>query len=69
MRKGVCKHFTGIQNKTCELGIKYDDVTTNPKRPGSGYRQPCVKDISEYGKRCLKEFGPQGTCNAIQRAV
>lgn len=26
MRPNTCKHFTGIQNKTCAVGIAYDDA-------------------------------------------
>jgi hypothetical protein len=28
MRK--CRHFTGVQNKTCEAGVNYDDVVPIP---------------------------------------
>jgi hypothetical protein len=25
-----CRHFTGVQNKTCEAGVNYDDVVPIP---------------------------------------
>lgn len=25
MKKGTCRHFNGVQNETCKVGIRYDD--------------------------------------------
>lgn len=30
MRLGVCKHFNGILEKTCRMGIEYPDVDDRP---------------------------------------
>ena len=35
-----CRHFTGIQHKTCAAGVKYMDVRDS-SRPGP-YRWPCI---------------------------
>lgn len=42
-RLGTCFHFTGIQNKVCPNGVKYEDVFSK----GPGLRVlPCI-----YGNR------------------
>lgn len=28
MRKGCCRHFTGVADKCCAVGVNYDDITT-----------------------------------------
>ena len=33
-----CKHFNGIMNDCCKIGIKYSDV-----RVGKPYQFPCIK--------------------------
>lgn len=35
--KNKCIHFTGLMNKSCKVGIKYEDVREGP------LRFPCVK--------------------------
>lgn len=38
---GKCKHFSGIMDKCCRVGILYEDVRDNNTRP---YTFPCFKD-------------------------
>jgi len=38
-----CKHFTGMQNKTCKVGISYDSVK-GPKGSKGMWRLACFKD-------------------------
>lgn len=42
---GKCKHFNGIMNECCKVGVKYSDV-----RVGKPYQFPCLK----IGGECLK---------------
>lgn len=37
---GKCKHFTGISNAACAVGIRYADVRDESSRP---YKFPCLK--------------------------
>lgn len=41
MRAGTCKHFTGIQNDKCAIGIEYDSVRDESMRP---FRWPCLDE-------------------------
>jgi hypothetical protein len=36
-----CRHFTGIQHKTCAVGVAYNDVR-DASQPGP-YRWPCLE--------------------------
>jgi len=38
---GKCRHFNGLMNKACEVGVKYDDVCT-PCTDGVGKNIPCL---------------------------
>ncbi|SRR6266568_971985 len=38
-----CRHFNGIQNKICKMGIAYDLVGIK-RENGPGYMWPCFKD-------------------------
>lgn len=38
-RYAKCRHFTGIQNKTCKVGISYESVRDESARP---YGFPCL---------------------------
>lgn len=49
---GKCIHFNGISNKTCNEGIKYEDVRDESERP---YRFPCLKRV-EVGSCLLAKF-------------
>jgi hypothetical protein len=41
-RETKCKHFTGIQNKTCKVGIAYDSLPET-EESGRTYRPlPCI---------------------------
>lgn len=42
MNNQTCKHFNGIQNKCCNVGVEYDSVTVDPEAPGSAFRNPCI---------------------------
>lgn len=41
-RMNRCRHFTGIQNDTCKLGVAYADVKR--QRPNGGFNFPCLAD-------------------------
>lgn len=46
-----CKHFTGLGNKECSIGIKYKDVEVPGARP---IKIPCVINSSLSGGNCSK---------------
>lgn len=46
--KQWCRHFTGVQNKTCKLGIKYEDVRVTGEGP---FKFPCVFTADNCEKR------------------
>jgi hypothetical protein len=48
-----CKHFTGIQNKTCAVGVAYADVKDTVTRP---YRWPCLD--TDVPNVCLARVYP-----------
>lgn len=56
MRKGACKHFTGIQKKRCRLDVEYQSL---PKAPVQGINLPCLvacgKDHCEKWEEPTKE--------------
>lgn len=72
MKRGTCKHFTGIgyddDNRCCAAGVRYNDVIPNPELPGSGYRVPCIRERkpSAHQLRVLQEFGPAGACDKYE---
>lgn len=41
MKNGTCKHFNGVQNNACKLGVAYDSL------PGF----PCIKTYGKDGPR------------------
>jgi hypothetical protein len=43
--KGKCKHFNGIMNECCNVGVNYADV-----RVGKPYQFPCIKEGGECSK-------------------
>lgn len=43
MRKGTCKHFTGIRDETCEYGVNYRQLVGGPDF-GWVLRLPCKKE-------------------------
>jgi hypothetical protein len=45
--RGRCKHFTGIQNKTCGAGVRYDDVRRLP-----GFNVPCILQYADDSPPC-----------------
>lgn len=49
-----CRHFTGIQNKVCKAGVKYDDVRDSSTSP---YRWPCTLGGGACDK--LEEYSPE----------
>jgi len=47
---GKCIHFNGISNKTCKLGIAYDDVRVPDVKP---YQWPCITIVGDcHGGHC-----------------
>lgn len=45
MKEGDCKHFTGIQNKTCKAGISYRELCGG-ENLGWAVRIPCFARFS-----------------------
>lgn len=41
---GRCKHFNGVQNKKCEVGIDYETFRVE----GGGLGLPCLKHLGEH---------------------
>lgn len=63
MRKDTCKHFNGIQNTTCDAGILYKSVTSNPEElEGSALRLPCHTTCRGATPSQLEHFNRRGTC-------
>src|SRR3712207_732434 len=58
MKAGTCKHFNGIQNDRCKLGIAYASVRTDhdhvPSRFGGTTTRslPCISDDNHGGTTC-----------------
>lgn len=46
-----CKHFTGMLNKECAVGVRYEDVKNKNSRP---FKLPCLKDGDFGGGTCVK---------------
>lgn len=71
MNNTTCKHFTGIQNTCCKIGIEYKSVTPNPERlDGSALRIPCmdIKTTSKIGlsPSQLEHYNNRGTCSKFE---
>lgn len=55
-KRGTCKHFTGVQNKTCKVGVDYESVSPIPcidkYRKGDcncdKYEEPTQREIDEW---------------------
>lgn len=45
-----CRHFTGVQNKTCKEGVAYADVRDETTRP---YGFPCLDKGGTCDKKSL----------------
>lgn len=43
-RLATCRHFTGLQNDTCAVGVRYMDVR-DASKPGP-YRWPCLGECA-----------------------
>lgn len=57
-RSGWCRHFTGIQNKTCKAGVDYESVRVAPLK--GGYHWPCILRTARGG-----EQERLGTCDKL----
>lgn len=44
-----CRHFTGISNKTCKIGLNYDDVKDSTTSP---FKWPCFASGLMSGGTC-----------------
>ncbi|MDD5358419.1 MAG: hypothetical protein PHX80_04680 [Candidatus Nanoarchaeia archaeon] len=44
-----CKHFTGMMNKECAVGVIYEDVKDKTSKP---YKIPCFKKGLMAGNMC-----------------
>lgn len=62
MRPNTCKHFTGIQNKTCDAGIAYATVRDSTASP---YRWPCTNPAIPCASRV---YPTQEEIDAEERA-
>lgn len=54
-----CKHFNGVFNKKCRVGIVYADV--NVALPGRGLELPCIRDPLRSAA-CIESPGPLPAC-------
>lgn len=64
LRENACRHFTGIMNEECELGIKYHDVTPNPEVTwGRALRLPCM--ILTEAEKLRMNGEVQGVCEKL----
>jgi allantoicase len=70
MRKGTCKYYNGDHhNKTCDAGVEYRSVTTDPDNiTGKAYRKPCIDWMmlkageSKLSSAQLECWNRRGTC-------
>lgn len=44
-RRDWCRHFTGVQNDACAIGVRYADVRVVPEGGGM-YQFPCLLDTA-----------------------
>lgn len=61
MRQGTCKHFNGIQRKTCKAGISYDSFRVEGKSMLK--TMPCMNKCLSCDKR---EFPTQVEIDAYE---
>lgn len=67
MKQGMCKHYNGSHsNECCDAGVSYDVVTPDHKKPGCGFRKPCIAVTSNHGLQVLADLGPQGSCDRYE---
>jgi hypothetical protein len=62
-----CRHHNGYMNDTCEAGVKYLDVVTDPENDnGLWLRMPCSipkeKELERATPEALKHYANKGTC-------
>jgi hypothetical protein len=50
--KEWCKHYNGLQNKTCKAGVEYDTVIVGRLTPG--FSLPCMQDRNPQCVTCEK---------------
>jgi hypothetical protein len=46
--KNCCRHFTGVLNDTCQVGVRYDEVRVKP--PDGMFKLPCFLDTDTCSK-------------------
>jgi hypothetical protein len=54
--KRKCKHFTGLLNKECSVGVKYDDVKDKSIKP---FGLPCIENngyCENYTAKTVEEI-------------
>lgn len=62
-----CKHFNGIRNDACDIGIVYDSVRLPPNGT-IGQRIPCVRpDGKEYCGMCVFPTNEEQAAEDAQR--
>lgn len=69
MDKRTCKFFNGTHhNECCLAGVRYDDVTTEPKElTGKALRIPCHSDPwPNASPSQLEHFDRRGKCEKYQ---
>lgn len=66
MRPTTCKHFNGHRNQTCEAGVRYDDVTPDPKGVGCACRRPCQTEPFSQSAAHLDEHARRGSCDKLE---
>ncbi|MFA5937502.1 MAG: hypothetical protein WC822_06530 [Candidatus Paceibacterota bacterium] len=50
-----CRHFNGLMNEACDVGVRYEDVRDTTVAP---HRFPCLKGETLYGGFCVKASFP-----------
>lgn len=66
MKADTCKHFNGILNDACDIGVRYNDVTPDPQQPGRALRLPCFTRCRFESPTAVAEFNRRLTCPAFE---
>jgi len=64
-----CKHYRSPDhNKTCSLGIAFNDVTPEPERlAGLFWRMPCHRGIEPTNAQQAQELKKRGSCDKFEQ--
>lgn len=70
-RLSTCKHFSGIQHKTCRVGVKYADVEAEAP-PLTGRHLPCLPNFKSgkcEGECSKREFPTEAEVTAREAQI